>query len=564
MLFSDPPAATLPPASPSDSAGTSPLATLWSHVVKDLKTRISPDAYDRWFSSLALTEASDERIRLRVPDSIHQLWIEMNYLTPLKESFRAITGILPSLEFLSGDSTDLPAAEPPAKPKKAAPRPAKTPAAAPPESPRAASLLPPHDRTFNAAAFPAFPAAAPAPAPASKQVPDLTVPGFQIGDLPMSPALPAGVEYGTDSTEPSSFGLPEIDPAAPEDENADGPGDLISPRHTFSTYVVGANNQFAHAAATAVAQRPARAYNPLFFYGGTGLGKTHLMHAIGAHIRSTRPKARVLYITSEEFTNQFIAALQDHSLPRFRKRFRQADVLLIDDVQFLAGKERSQEEFFHTFNALFDGNKQVVLSSDCPPSEMRNLESRLASRFEWGMMAEITPPDEETRVAILRNRAVSLRVDVPPTVINYLASRIRSNVRRLHGALFRVASWISLHGPITMQQTEDLLRDLLQEESRQAITIDKIQKTIAESYDIRLADMTSRKRPANIAFARQVAMYLARELTGSSYQEIGDAFGGRDHGTIMHACRSIDAKIKEEETIRLKIDALATAMRRAM
>jgi len=232
-------------------------------------------------------------------------------------------------------------------------------------------------------------------------------------------------------------------------------------------------------------------------------------------------------------------------------------------VQFLAGKERSQEEFFHTFNALFDGNKQVVLSSDCPPSEMRNLESRLASRFEWGMMAEITPPDEETRVAILRNRANSLRVDVPPTVIDYLASRIRSNVRRLHGALFRVASWISLHGPISMAQTEDLLRDLLQEESRQSITIDKIQKTIAESYDIRLADMTSRKRPANIAFARQVAMYLSRELTGASYQEIGDAFGGRDHGTIMHACRSIDAKIKEEESIRLKIDGLATAMRRA-
>ncbi|MDB6069985.1 MAG: chromosomal replication initiator protein DnaA [Verrucomicrobiales bacterium] len=554
MLFSDPPDATSPSVPTSESTGTSPLAALWAHVVKDLKTRISPDAYDRWFSSLALTEANDERIRLRVPDSIHQLWIEMNYLAPLKESFRAITGILPTLEFSSGDAAQAAAPEAPAKPKKPAPRPVKTAAPALPESPRAASLLPPSDRAFSAPTFPIAP---------SMDDAGITVPGFQIGDLPMSPVIPAEAEYGMDATLPSNFPL-EADPTATEEEHADGPGDLISPRHTFSTYVVGANNQFAHAAATAVAQRPARAYNPLFFYGGTGLGKTHLMHAIGAHIRGTRPKARVLYITSEEFTNQFIAALQEHSLPRFRKRFRQADVLLIDDVQFLAGKERSQEEFFHTFNALFDGNKQVVLSSDCPPSEMRNLESRLASRFEWGMMAEITPPDEETRVAILRNRAVSLRVDVPPTVINYLASRIRSNVRRLHGALFRVASWISLHGPITMQQTEDLLRDLLQEESRQAITIDKIQKTIAESYDIRLADMTSRKRPANIAFARQVAMYLARELTGSSYQEIGDAFGGRDHGTIMHACRSIDAKIKEEENIRLKIDALATAMRRAM
>ncbi len=508
------------------------LATLWNHVVDNLRTRISPDAYDRWFSSLCLTEASDERVRLVVPDSIHQLWIEMNYLNPLKESFRAITGIMPALEFLSGE-TGHPAMAMAAsvKARRLASRPARN-----GERPRP---------SINNGMEESLPLAA------------------------ASPIVSAGREPQLDAAAPEEAGESNGDGAeegvgASSAEAGQEPGEQVSPRHTFGTYVVGANNQFAHAAAMAVAQRPARAYNPLFFYGGTGLGKTHLMHAIGAHIRHARPKARVLYITSEEFTNQFIAALQEHSLPRFRKRFRQADVLLIDDVQFLAGKERSQEEFFHTFNALFDGNKQVVLSSDCPPSEMRNLESRLASRFEWGMMAEITPPDEETRVAILRNRATSLRVDVPPNVIDYLASRIRSNVRRLHGALFRVASWISLHGPISMAQTEDLLRDLLQEESRQSITIDKIQRTIAESYDIRLADMTSRKRPANIAFARQVAMYLARELTGSSYQEIGDAFGGRDHGTIMHACRSIDAKIKEEESIRLKIDGLATAMRRSM
>lgn len=511
------------------------LATLWNHVVDNLRTRISPDAYDRWFSSLSLTEANDERIRLVVPDSIHQLWIEMNYLNPLKESFRAITGIMPVLEFLSGE-TGHPALVPvPVKTRRPASRPLKVtePAWAPPRPdgvpPLAASATRPEHLTAVTLTSVANEAAGALEGPAGEEEPD---------------------NHCSTSA-----------PGAKADHE---PGEEVSPRHTFNTYVVGANNQFAHAAAMAVAQRPARAYNPLFFYGGTGLGKTHLMHAIGTYIRQTRPKARVLYITSEEFTNQFIAALQEHSLPRFRKRFRQADVLLIDDVQFLAGKERSQEEFFHTFNALFDGNKQVVLSSDCPPSEMRNLESRLASRFEWGMMAEITPPDEETRVAILRNRATSLRVDVPPNVIDYLASRIRSNVRRLHGALFRVASWISLHGPISMAQTEDLLRDLLQEESRQSITIDRIQKTIAESYDIRLADMTSRKRPANIAFARQVAMYLARELTGSSYQEIGDAFGGRDHGTIMHACRTIDAKIREEESIRLKIDALATAMRRSI
>jgi chromosomal replication initiator protein len=510
------------PTSLSLMSDVNPLATLWSHVVENLRTRITPDAYDRWFSSLCLTEANDQVVRLVVPDSIHQLWIEMNYLTPLKESFRAITGILPKLEFIAASPSSPAVSEPAAKARKSPGRMTKRPVPANLED--SSPLLP--------------------VAPATTEEED--------AELEADPRIPDETEHASESA---------THRAEPDDEESH-PG--VSPRHAFNTFVVGVNNQFAHAAAMAVAQRPARAYNPLFFYGGTGLGKTHLMHAIGAHIREARPKARVLYITSEEFTNQFIAALQEHSLPRFRKRFRQADVLLIDDVQFLAGKERSQEEFFHTFNALFDGNKQVVLSSDCPPSEMRNLEARLASRFEWGMMAEITPPDEETRVAILRNRATTLRVDVPPNVIDYLAARIRSNVRRLHGALFRVASSISLHGPITVAKTEDLLRDLLLEESRQSISIDKIQKTIAESYDIRLADMTSRKRPANIAFARQVAMYLARELTGASYQEIGDAFGGRDHGTIMHACRSITAKIREEEAIRLKVDGLATAMRRSM
>ena len=511
---------------------THPLATLWSHVAENLKCRISPDAFDRWFSSLALLEANDQKVRLEVPDSIHQLWIEMNYLVPLKAAFLAITGILPTLELSSGNHEPAPLNHQIVRSGRKSPNRMAKSAGSGTSRPSAEAPTMDHYRELSVAD--------PGPATSGRQPDD---PANWTGD-PVS-------------------SLESDLPGAAHDVAAPAEADLLSPRPTFKTYVVGANNEFAHAAAMAVAQRPARAYNPLFFYGGTGLGKTHLMQAIGDHIRATRPKARVLYITSEEFTNQFIAALQEHSLPRFRKRFRQADVLLIDDVQFLAGKERSQEEFFHTFNALFDGNKQVVLSSDCPPSEMRNLEARLASRFEWGMMAEITPPDEETRVAILRCRAASLHVEVPPDVINYLASRIRSNVRRLHGALFRVGSWVSLHGPISLPQTEDLLRDILQEEGRQSITIDKIQKTIAESYDIRLADMTSRKRPANIAFARQVAMYLARELTGASYQEIGDAFGGRDHGTIMHGCRSIDAKIKQDESIRLKIEGLATAMQRS-
>jgi chromosomal replication initiator protein len=286
------------------------------------------------------------------------------------------------------------------------------------------------------------------------------------------------------------------------------------------------------------------------------------MHAIGAAARERKPRARVVYITSEEFTNQFIHALQTHSIARFRKRFRQADILLIDDVHFLAGKERSQEEFFHTFNALLDGHKQIVLSSDRPPGEIKDLENRLVTRFEWGHTTELTQPDEETRVAILRKKAESLEVEVPSYLLEFIASKISSSIRRLQGALIRVVSWISLHGVMNLQTAEELLRDLLQQEAKNVMTIDRIQKSVAENYDIRLADMVSRKRPAAIAFPRQVAMYLSRELTGLSYQEIGNAFGARDHGTIMHACRTIERRIKEDDAVRHRIAVIETQMRR--
>ena len=338
----------------------------------------------------------------------------------------------------------------------------------------------------------------------------------------------------------------------------------LNPRNTFESFVVGHNNQIAHAACLAVSQSPARTYNPLFIYGGVGLGKTHLMQAIGQSVWAKKKNARVMYLSSELFINEFIDAIQHSTLVKFRKKYRQADLLLIDDIQFLGGKERSQEEFFHTFNALFDGHKQIVLSSDRPASEIANLEHRLVSRFEWGLTAELQPPDVETRVAILRKKARTLRIQLDDDVFNFLANRIRSNVRRLEGALMRVASFASLTcgRELTPEAIEHLLKDILQEEARNTITIEQIQRRVADHFDVRLADMTSKRRPANIAFPRQVAMYLARELTKASLNEIGEAFGGRDHGTVLHACKLVKRRMKEQDNIRQTISFIDSSLQR--
>jgi chromosomal replication initiator protein len=337
----------------------------------------------------------------------------------------------------------------------------------------------------------------------------------------------------------------------------------LNPRNTFESFVVGPNNEIAHAASLAVAQAPARTYNPLFVYGGVGLGKTHLMQAIGQFVWAKRKNMKVIYVSSELFINEFIDAIQHSNLVKFRKRYRQADLLLIDDIQFLGGKERSQEEFFHTFNTLFDGHKQIVLSSDRPASEIANLEHRLVSRFEWGLTAELQPPAIETRLAILRKKADAMQIKLHEDVFQFLATRIRTNVRRLEGALMRVASFASLSGrELTNETVEHLLKDILQEEGRQSISIEQIQRRVAEHFDVRLADMTSKRRPASIAFPRQVAMYLARELTKASLNEIGDAFGGRDHGTVLHACKLVKKRIAEQDNIRQTISYIDSSLQR--
>lgn len=373
----------------------------------------------------------------------------------------------------------------------------------------------------------------------------------------MPPDGAAGAEKPEVAAEPET--KQESSAAPPNGGSALG----LNPRNNFESFVVGPNNEIAHAASLAVAQSPSRTYNPLFIYGGVGLGKTHLMQAIGQHVWAKKKSAKVIYLSSELFINEFIDAIQHNALVKFRKRYRQAELLLIDDIQFLGGKERSQEEFFHTFNTLFDGHKQIVLSSDRPASEIANLEHRLVSRFEWGLTAELQPPDVETRTAILRKKARTLQIKLRDEIFDFLANRIRTNVRRLEGALMRVASFASLSGKeLTNEVVEHLLKDILNEEARHAVTIEQIQRRVAEHYDVRIADMTSKRRPANIAFPRQIAMYLARELTKASLNEIGDAFGGRDHGTVLHACKLVKRRMAEQDNIRQTISFIDSSLKR--
>jgi len=323
----------------------------------------------------------------------------------------------------------------------------------------------------------------------------------------------------------------------------------LNPKFTFSEFIVGPSNNFAHAASLAVAQAPARAYNPLFIFGGVGLGKTHLMQAIGHHVLSAS-RASACYLSSEAFLNEYIDALQKRSLVQFRKKYRNSDLLLIDDIHFLASKERMQEEFFHTFNTLFDAHKQIVMTSDRPASEITGLEQRLVSRFEWGLVTELEPPDLETRIAILRHKQGQVKVPLSDELILFIAENIRSNIRRLEGALIRAVSYGSLTGrELTIESLKNLLRDTLDKEKRGEITFDLIQKAVAEYYDVRLADMSSKRRPRAVALPRQVAMYLCRRMTRSSLPDIAAAFS-KTHATVLHAYKTIDNRMELDSELK--------------
>ncbi|NQS76450.1 MAG: chromosomal replication initiator protein DnaA [Peptococcaceae bacterium] len=337
----------------------------------------------------------------------------------------------------------------------------------------------------------------------------------------------------------------------------------LNPKYTFDTFIVGNSNRFAHAACLAVSEAPAKSYNPLFIYGGVGLGKTHLMHAIGQHIMKHSSLSKVFYVTSEKFTNELINSIRDDKTVVFRNKYRGMDILLVDDIQFLAGKERTQEEFFHTFNTLYEANKQIIISSDRPPREIPTLEDRLRSRFEWGLITDIQPPDLETRIAILRKKAQLENLVVPDDTIVFIANKIQSNIRILEGALNRVIASSSLNGrEINPEMAADVLKDILPNRPR-PITIQLIQEIVAEFYNLKIEDFKSKKRHRAISFPRQIAMYLSRELTEESLPQIGNHFGGRDHTTVMHAYDKISDELNKNTIFQETIKDLANLIKKS-
>jgi chromosomal replication initiator protein len=339
-------------------------------------------------------------------------------------------------------------------------------------------------------------------------------------------------------------------------------GSPLYPQHLFSNFVVGPSNNFAHASALAVAQSPGRAYNPLLIYGGSGVGKTHLLQAIGHHLYSANPSCRICYVSSETFLNDYIESLLQKRTGDFRSKYRSADILLIDDVQFLAAKDRIMEEFFHTFNDLFVSGRQIVLTCDRPASEVKGLEHRLVSRLEWGLVTQVEPPDLEVRLAILRQKEKAMNLRLPDPILLYIAEHIQRDIRKLEGALNRVVSYASLvPTPLDLPAVERLLRDTLDRQSLTPPSVEAIQKAVADQYDIRLADMTSKRRPQDVAFPRQVAMYLCRTLTHQSLPSIGNAFG-RTHATVIHACRSISEKMKRDEHFRQTLTVIRQRLER--
>lgn len=331
----------------------------------------------------------------------------------------------------------------------------------------------------------------------------------------------------------------------------------LNPKYTFETFVIGNGNRFAHAAAQAVADSPAKAYNPLFIYGGVGLGKTHLMHAIGHYVLQKHPEYRVMYVSSEKFTNELINSIRDDKTEQFRNKYRTIDVLLVDDIQFLTGKERTQEEFFHTFNTLHDAEKQIIISSDKPPKEILTLEERLRSRFEWGLITDIQPPDYETRIAILRKKAQTESIHLADEVLSFIAEKIDTNIRILEGALSKVAAYASIsEAPVDAAFAEQILKDLLPHSGPKTITLDIIQEKVAAFYKLKKDDLKGKKRTRAVAHPRQIAMYLAREMTDMSLPVIGSGFGGRDHTTVMHACEKISQEVANSPSIKEEVDCI--------
>lgn len=492
---------------PNHDQSISPaLTALWNLVCRDLSLNLGQSAFDRWFSEVRLVRLDSDYLWLEAPNAIYTLWIEENYLDELKRAIAVHLPTHPPIRF----EIPLPAAQP-SKPEAQVGNPVEGPQAEAENVIRTPEPAPVPRRAATAAAAANTPVAAP-------EGPKLRQAGHAAG---------------------------------------------LSEANRFENFIIGQTNRLAAAAARAVADKPGKTYHPLFIYSASGLGKTHLLQAIGWESLSRRPRSKVIYITAEKFANGYIEAIQKNNLVAFRKRFREADMLLIDDVQFLAGKEGMQSEFFHTFNSLTDRHKQIVLASDRPAAEIRELEDRLVSRFKWGMTAEISAPERETRLAILRQKSEERGARIPEWVCEYIAERVTSSVRALEGALIRIATIASLNGrdvPLAPEELEEALRDFVDEQHTAQIGVTDILTIVSEHYGLIPRDLTGKRRTSRLVEARHMGMFLARELTGLSLAEIGKDFGGRDHGTVINACRRVAAKIEANPATRRTLDFLRRAL----
>ena len=452
---------------------------IWDRILSSLQQKINRQSFNTWLKPTQQLAFADGTLHVEVPSLLFADWINRNYLPLIQESAREIEGGDLRLHFTS----------------RHAGMPARQPSGPPASSAGGGALLEGRN-----------PAEARRTASASNGNPE-----------------PAG-----------HVTAPEPQPLAPL-------GTGLNPRYSFDSFVVSSCNQFAHAAAVAVADQPSGAYNPLYIYGGVGLGKTHLMQAIGNRLFRNKSGVKHLYISTETFMNDLINSIRFEKTFDFKGRYRNVDLLLIDDIQFLAGKERTQEEFFHTFNALYESQKQIVITSDCPPRDIPTLEERLRSRFEWGLIADIQPPDLETKVAILKKKAEAESLQIPEDVAHFIAGRVRSNIRELEGSLIRLIAYASLTGrPIDLAMAQDTLKDLMDDRAR-TVTMEAIQKLVANHFHIKTIELKSRNNSKHISFPRQVAMYICKRLTGKSLPAIGAAFGGKHHTTVIHAIRKIEA-----------------------
>jgi chromosomal replication initiator protein len=542
------------------------LEELWNDSLDVVMRTVSSPAQRQWLAATQPVGFSDDTVILATPHSFAREWLDTRCGDRIRDAFSAAAG-RPLTVVITVQPRPEPVGEMP-------------PAAA-------------------ARDVPAAPAAGPAPSHtgASSPIvgatpPDTRGPVSQLplgeGRGPSAPTRPSDVDGVTGADRPASGGhldhlegrstgphtgqplqapgrpagpvhrLPERQHRPDEVE----PDTQLNPKYSFDDFVIGSSNRFAHAAANAVAEAPAKSYNPLFIYGGAGLGKTHLLHAIGHYVRNLYPRLRVRYITTEQFTNEFINAIRDDRITTFQRTYRQADVLLIDDIQFLEQKERTQEEFFHTFNALHNAEKQIVISSDRPPKQIAHLEDRLRSRFEWGLMTDVQPPDLETRIAILRKKAETDRLGVSPEVLELIASKVQSNIRELEGALIRVSAFASLQrSSADSAMAEMVLKDLFPDDREQEVSVQLIMDEVADYFSLTVEDLCSPSRSRQLVTARQIAMYLTRELTDLSLPRIGKAFGGRDHTTVMHAKQKIAGLMQERRTIYDQVQELTNRIK---